>query len=135
MPPPTCICGCIIDAAYSCLSEPHSGPIPVAAILQRAGVSTRAFYRHFDDVTALLLRLLSDLGGELYAVAERWAGQAYAEHPVAAHERLSDIVDFFVTHGPLVRAGERHDGLDGRVRDVELAVKGARSRRASSPGA
>src|SRR5437867_1034548 len=25
--------GCIIDAAYRCLSEPHSGPIPVAAIL------------------------------------------------------------------------------------------------------
>ena len=32
---------CIIEAAYMCLSEPHSGPIPVAAILQRARVSTR----------------------------------------------------------------------------------------------
>jgi AcrR family transcriptional regulator len=50
--------GCIIDAAYRCLSEPHSGPIPVAAILQRAGVSTRAFYRHFESKDELFLALL-----------------------------------------------------------------------------
>jgi AcrR family transcriptional regulator len=50
--------GCIIDAAYSCLSEPHSGPIPVAAILQRAGVSTRAFYRHFGSKDELFLAML-----------------------------------------------------------------------------
>ena len=50
--------GCIIDAAYGCLSQPHSGPIPVAAILQRAGVSTRAFYRHFESKDELFLALL-----------------------------------------------------------------------------
>ena len=50
--------GCIIDAAYRCLAEPHTGPIPVAAILQRAGVSTRAFYRHFESKDELFLALL-----------------------------------------------------------------------------
>ncbi|WP_234809751.1 TetR/AcrR family transcriptional regulator [Mycolicibacterium tusciae] len=50
--------GCIIDAAYTCLSEPHSGAIPVAAILQRAGVSTRAFYRHFESKDELFLAML-----------------------------------------------------------------------------
>lgn len=50
--------GCIIDAAYGCLSEPHSSPIPVAAILQRAGVSTRAFYRHFESKDELFLAML-----------------------------------------------------------------------------
>ena len=60
--------GCIIDAAYSCLSEPHSGPIPVAAILQRAGVSTRAFYRHFGSKDELFLALLRQ---ECDALADR----------------------------------------------------------------
>lgn len=60
--------GCIIDAAYSCLSEPHSGPIPVAAILQRAGVSTRAFYRHFESKDELFLALLRQ---ESDALADR----------------------------------------------------------------
>jgi AcrR family transcriptional regulator len=60
--------GCIIDAAYRCLSEPHSGPIPVAAILQRAGVSTRAFYRHFESKDELFLALLRQ---ESDALADR----------------------------------------------------------------
>jgi AcrR family transcriptional regulator len=60
--------GFIIDAAYSCLSEPHSGPIPVAAILQRAGVSTRAFYRHFESKDELFLALLRQ---ESDALADR----------------------------------------------------------------
>lgn len=60
--------GCIIDAAYTCLSEPHSGAIPVAAILQRAGVSTRAFYRHFESKDELFLAMMRR---ETDALAER----------------------------------------------------------------
>jgi AcrR family transcriptional regulator len=60
--------GCIIDAAYRCLSEPHNGPIPVAAILQRAGVSTRAFYRHFASKDELFLAMLRQ---ESDALADR----------------------------------------------------------------
>ena len=60
--------GCIMDAAYSCLSEPHTGPIPVAAILQRAGVSTRAFYRHFESKDELFLAMLRQ---ESDALADR----------------------------------------------------------------
>ncbi|WP_372516659.1 TetR/AcrR family transcriptional regulator [Mycolicibacterium flavescens] len=58
----------IIDAAYRCLSEPHSRPVPVAAILQRAGVSTRAFYRHFASKDELFLAMLRT---ETDALAER----------------------------------------------------------------
>jgi AcrR family transcriptional regulator len=60
--------GCIIEAAYGCLSAPHSGPIPVAAILQRAGVSTRAFYRHFESKDELFLAMLRE---ESDALADR----------------------------------------------------------------
>jgi AcrR family transcriptional regulator len=70
--------GCIIEAAYRCLSEPHSGPIPVAAILQRAGVSTRAFYRHFaskDELFLAMLRQESDtLASRLDQIADKAPG-------------------------------------------------------------
>ncbi len=66
--------GCIIEAAYSCLSEPHSGPVPIAAILQRAGVSTRAFYRHFESKDELFLAMLREesaaLAGRLDRIAD-----------------------------------------------------------------
>jgi AcrR family transcriptional regulator len=68
----------IIDAAYDCLSEPHSGPIPVAAILQRAGVSTRAFYRHFESKDALFLAMLREetdaLAGRLDQICAEVSG-------------------------------------------------------------
>ncbi|MDH6197673.1 AcrR family transcriptional regulator [Mycobacterium frederiksbergense] len=48
----------IIEAAYSCLVEPHAGAVSVAAVLTRAGLSTRAFYRHFASKDALFLAML-----------------------------------------------------------------------------
>src|SRR5215208_2404196 len=70
--------GCIIEAAYGCLSAPHTGPIPVAAILQRAGVSTRAFYRHFESKDELFLAMLrqeSDaLAGRLDRIVDEPSG-------------------------------------------------------------
>jgi AcrR family transcriptional regulator len=68
--------GWIIDAAYSCLSEPHSGPIPVAAILQRAGVSTRAFYRHFESKDELFLAMLRQESDALAGRLDRIADEA-----------------------------------------------------------
>jgi AcrR family transcriptional regulator len=69
----------IIDAAYSCLSEPHTGPIPVAAILDRAGLSTRAFYRHFESKDELFLAMLRQeadaLADRLDRIAEELPGQ------------------------------------------------------------
>jgi AcrR family transcriptional regulator len=76
--------GCIIDAAYSCLSEPHSGPIPVAAILQRAGVSTRAFYRHFESKDQLFLAMLRE---ESDALADR-LDRILDEQPGSPGEQL-----------------------------------------------
>lgn len=59
--------GRIIEASYACLLEPHEGPVPVAAILARAGVSSRAFYRHFESKDDLFLAMLSRLNATLTA--------------------------------------------------------------------
>jgi AcrR family transcriptional regulator len=68
----------IIEAAYGCLYESHSGPIPVAAILERAGLSTRAFYRHFaskDELFLAMLRQEADaLAGRLDRIADELPG-------------------------------------------------------------
>lgn len=80
--------GCIIDAAYVCLSEPHSGPIPVAAILQRAGVSTRAFYRHFESKDELFLAMLRQ---ESDALADR-LDQIAEEAPGSPVEQLKEWI-------------------------------------------
>lgn len=55
----------IIDAAYACLSRPHAGAVPVAAILRTAGVSSRAFYRHFASKDELFLAMLRQTSDDL----------------------------------------------------------------------
>lgn len=81
--------GCIINAAYSCLSEPHSGAIPVAAILQRARVSTRAFYRHFESKDELFLAMLRQ---ETDALAER-LDRVVENHSGDAIQQLEAWID------------------------------------------
>ena len=66
----------IIDAAYGCLYEPHSGPIPVAAILERAGLSTRAFYRHFSSKDELFLAMLRQEADALAGRLDRITGDS-----------------------------------------------------------
>ncbi|WP_308207895.1 TetR/AcrR family transcriptional regulator [Mycolicibacterium neworleansense] len=63
----------IIEAAFSCLSEPHTGAVPVAAMLARAGLSTRAFYRHFESKDALFLAMMRGEGDSLARRLDRIA--------------------------------------------------------------
>ena len=72
--------GDIIDAAYSCLSSPHEGPVSVAAILAGAGLSTRAFYRHFTSKDELFLAMLKR---DSDAVAGRLRRLYQQSHPRA----------------------------------------------------
>lgn len=92
----------IIDAAYGCLSEPHGGPIPVSAILGRAKLSTRAFYRHFSSKDELFLAMLRQEGEEL------------------AH-RLDRILDE-VTGGPVEQLTAWVETMFALARDPELRM-------------
>ena len=91
----------IIDAAYTCLSEPHTGPIPVAAILERAGLSTRAFYRHFVSKDELFLALLRQEGDALSGRLDRIANDL-AGDPV---NQLTAWIEqmFALAHDPRLR--------------------------------
>jgi AcrR family transcriptional regulator len=89
--------------------------------MAQVGLTRTAFYRHFDDTTDLVLRLLQQLVSKLYPVAERWRATAGHGYPVAAREALAAIVDFFVAEGPLVRAIVDAAGVDDRI---ETAYRG-----------
>ena len=69
-----------------------------------AGHTRTAFYRHFDSITDLMVRLLADLGRNFYGIGERWRARAGYDYPVGALEGLTEIVDFFVVQGPIIQA-------------------------------
>src|SRR5947209_3994288 len=89
--------------------------LSVETVMAETGLTRTAFYRHFDDVTDLVLRLLEEIAEDLQAVALRWSNRAGEGYPVAAREALSAIVEFFVRHGPLVRAISEAAAGDERI--------------------
>lgn len=96
----------ILAAAERLLRERPYRELSVEAVMAGTGLTRTAFYRHFDDVPDLVLRVLEEVLGDLYAVGERWSAQAGGDTPAPgpALEALGHVVDFFAEHGPLLRA-------------------------------
>jgi AcrR family transcriptional regulator len=105
----------IMLAADRLLRESPYRELSVETVMAKTGLTRTAFYRHFDDVTDLVLRLFADVGQELYGIGERWVRSAGADYPTPALEGLAGIVDFFVKHGPLVRAIAEAAATDERI--------------------
>jgi AcrR family transcriptional regulator len=94
----------ILVAADRQLRDRPYRELSVETVMADTGLTRTAFYRHFDDVPDLVLRLLEDVGRELYEIAERWLEGSAEDFQSAAREGLRGIVAFFVRHGPLVAA-------------------------------
>jgi AcrR family transcriptional regulator len=96
----------IVAAADRFLRERPYRELTIEVVMAQTELTRTAFYRHFDDITDLVLQLLGELGTELAAIAERWGASAGtgSGSPAAAREALTGLVDFFIRHGPLVRA-------------------------------
>lgn len=58
----------IVEAAYQILAANDGANVSVREILRGAGLSTRAFYRHFQSKDDLLLAMLRD---EADAITDR----------------------------------------------------------------
>src|ERR1700730_7092723 len=78
----------IMEAAYRCLMDSSGGAVSITDILTAAGLSTRAFYRHFESKDGLLLAMFrsdSDV-----VMAELRTASAAAASPVEALRRWID---------------------------------------------
>ncbi len=93
----------IIDAARALLRERPFRELTVDDVMRRTGLSRPSFYVYFKDRHALVLRVVDDLRGELYAVAQRWYA-ADGDSPQRLREALEGVVGVYAQHGPMVRA-------------------------------
>ena len=55
----------ILDAAQAFLRERSFRELNVDALMSRTGHTRTVFYRHFDDIPALMLALIQEIGVEL----------------------------------------------------------------------
>jgi AcrR family transcriptional regulator len=108
----------ILDAAERFLRERPYRELSVDVVMAETGLTRTAFYRHFDDVTELVLRLFADINAELFAVGETWARDAGVGYPAPGRAGLAGTVDVYVRHGPLLRAVAEAAAADERIEEA-----------------
>jgi AcrR family transcriptional regulator len=93
----------ILEAAERLLRERPFRELTVDDVMAAAGQARTTFYRHFGDRQELLIRLLSDLAGELYETAGAWLGGG--DNPRAESLQAFELlIGVYEQHGPLLRA-------------------------------
>jgi len=110
----------ILEVAERLLSERPFRELTVDDLMAATTQSRTAFYRHFTGRQDLLIRLLSDLNQELWAVSEGWF-QGSGDPLVEAREALQRLADVYEAHGAVLLAmaeAAHHDD------DVERVYNG-----------
>jgi AcrR family transcriptional regulator len=96
--------GQILDAAQAFLRDHSFRELNVEAVMTRTGHTRTVFYRHFDDISSLVLTLITEVGSELVQIGQTWADDTDRASAAQARERLALLVGFYARNGPLVRA-------------------------------
>jgi TetR/AcrR family transcriptional regulator, ethionamide resistance regulator len=126
----------ILDAAIGLLRERSFRELSVDALMARTGHSRTLFYRHFDDIPALILALIEDVGSELIELGQQWS-ESDRVGPDEARTRLAGFVGFHTRNRALVRAvveAAHHDdaveqAYDGMVEGfVQLTARTIQAR-------
>src|SRR2546421_10408344 len=93
----------IVAAANGVLRRRPYRELTVDEVMGATGLSRTVFYRHFDDLADLVLRVLSEEGGALYRLEQPLAASELDKRE-AIRQALAGPVRAFADHGPLVRA-------------------------------
>ncbi|MDG4666082.1 TetR/AcrR family transcriptional regulator [Mycobacterium sp. 236(2023)] len=90
-------------AACRFLADSQSGPVPMAALLRSAGVSSRAFYRHFVSKHDLYLALLEQECRAVVDQVERIADEASGSPVEQLAAWIGAMFDIVVDPGQRMR--------------------------------
>ncbi len=111
----------IVDAAEALLREKPFRELTVDDLMRRTGLSRPSFYVYFSDRHELVLKVVEHLGGELFAMSERWYSGT-GDGPALVREAIDGLVGVFADHGPVLRALADAAAEDPRVEAAYLAL-------------
>jgi len=92
-----------VAAAEALLRERSFRELTVDDLMRRTGLSRPSFYVYFRDRHELVLRVVEHIGGELFAMSERWY-KGTGDGPTLVREAIDGVVGVFAAHGPVLRA-------------------------------
>ena len=111
----------IVDAAEALLRERPFRELTVDDLMRRTGLSRPSFYVYFRDRHDLVLKVVEHIGGELFAMSERWY-EGTGDGPALIREAIDGVVGVFADHGPVLRALADAAAEDPRVEAAYAAL-------------
>jgi AcrR family transcriptional regulator len=112
----------ILEAAERLLRERPFRELTVDDLMAATTQSRTAFYRHFTGRQDLLIRLLSDLNQELWAVSQGWFLGGGGDPLAEAREALEKLAGVYQAHGPVLLAMAEAAHHDDEVERVYNAL-------------
>jgi AcrR family transcriptional regulator len=111
----------IVDAAEALLREKPFRELTVDDLMRRTGLSRPSFYVYFRDRHDLILKVVEHIGGELFAMSERWY-KGTGDGPTLVRDAIDGVVGVFAEHGPVLRALADAAADDPRVEAAYTAL-------------
>jgi AcrR family transcriptional regulator len=113
----------IVDAATALVRERPYAQLSVGEVMERAGIGRTLFYRHFDDLGDLLLRVGREAIDELYEAQQALAEIRVDYGPDAVREAIELSVAVYERHGPLLRTATEAAASDVLVQERQETVR------------
>jgi AcrR family transcriptional regulator len=113
----------IVDAATELVRDRSFAELNVGEIMDRAGIGRTLFYRHFDDLGDLVIRVARDAVDDLYDAQVALAEARDAPDLEAVRAAIAATVDVYAEHGPLLRAFAEAAAADPLVRERERELR------------
>jgi AcrR family transcriptional regulator len=115
----------ILEAAERFLRSRPLRELTIDEVMAETSLSRPAFYVYFRDRHDLVLRLIQEIGAELFAVADRWLKSTGESREQDLRAALEGVVGAYRTHGRVLRAISDAAGDDPTV---EAAYRGLAER-------
>jgi TetR/AcrR family transcriptional regulator, ethionamide resistance regulator len=111
----------IVEAAEALLRERPFRELTVEEVMSRTSLSRPSFYVYFRDRHHLIVRVLDHIGGELFAMADRWL-EGGEDPRTDARAAVEGVAAVYAEHGPVLLAIADAGSYDSEVESVYSAM-------------
>jgi TetR/AcrR family transcriptional regulator, ethionamide resistance regulator len=106
----------ILDAAEAFLRSRPFRDLTIDEVMDGTGLSRPSFYVYFRDRHHLALKLIEEIGSEVFATAVDWL-EGDGDDPAVLRQAIRGTASVFEVHGPVLRAI-----ADASTEDAEVEV-------------
>lgn len=108
----------ILDTAEALLREQPFRELAIDDLMARTGMRRSSFYSYFRDRNEIVVRLVDRIGGQMFAVADRWLVGPTDDGPEDVRQALREVARVYAAHGPVLAAIAEAAHHDDQVEEV-----------------